>query len=209
MEEAVLSKIIETLKKHNFKGEFVFSGYCEPLLDIRLTEFVRQIKRNLPKASVRIMTNGDFLTVDKYADLKDAGCTLFVLSQHSPQLPETLRKQLECIQARFPDDHAVINFDIYHLKEKMNRGGLLGSAGRHDLKSSWPGSGCEWPRLLTIDYAGNVILCCNDYFSSVVFGNVTQDDLCSIWHDADFVKARRDISIGNFAYDICRKCGQL
>jgi hypothetical protein len=59
---------------------------------------------------------------------------------------------------------------------------------------------------MTFDYLGNAVLCCNDYNSSVVFGNIKDKDTHEIWHDKTYVKIRNMIGNGFWPYDICKVC---
>ncbi len=200
MEESVFFKIVGSLKEHDFRGSIVFSGYCEPLMDDRISSFVLYAKRQLPGISIRINTNGDFFTIEKYIELKNAGVDLFLVSQHSKEISDAIAMTLGLIKKRFPDDCAIGINDVYNSGSKMNRGGLVAVESQGKL------AGCPWPSMLIFDYAGNIILCCNDYNSSVVFGNINKDDIYSVWYGRDFVKIRSKILSGFLPYEICRRC---
>jgi len=200
MDESVFFKIIGSLKEHDFGGSIVFSGYCEPLMDNRITSFVSYAKQQLPGISIRIITNGDFFTIDKYIELKNAGADSFLISRHSKEPSDAMAMTLGLIKERFPNERAIEINDVYNSGSKMNRGGLV------DVESPRRLVGCPWPSVLNFDYAGNIILCCNDYNSSVVFGNINKDDIYSVWYDADFVKIRSKIYSGFLPYEMCHKC---
>jgi radical SAM protein with 4Fe4S-binding SPASM domain len=137
--------------------------------------------------------------MDKYIELKNAGMDFCHISQHSKELPDYLAITIKSIKERFPLDKCIAIEDIYNTEFKNNRGGLVNVASKKFI-------GCGWPFMLTFDYAGNVILCCNDYNSSVVFGNIEKDDLYSIWNSNNFINIRSKILSGFLPYEMCKKC---
>lgn len=206
MDEAVFFKIIDALRERDPRRTaslegIMFSGFGEPLMDVRLPRFLAYAKRQLPDAHLIIFTNGDFLTVDAYAALKNSGAGTFVVSQHAHTLPETTAATLEKIREKFPDTHGIRIEDTYHDKLKINRGGLVPIATVRRTS-------CTFPRWLTFDYAGNIILCCSDYLSSVVFGNIKRDNLYTVWFSHGYVNIRSKIISGFFPYAMCRKCSR-
>ena len=83
----------------------------------------------------------------------------------------------------------------------FNRGGLIELPHGKPMKKCKVHLDC-----LIIDVRGNVVLCCNDYFSSVTFGNVNERSVMEIWERPEYRNARREIAKGNMIYDICKKC---
>lgn len=199
MEESVFFKIINTLKQHDFRGGVVFSGFGEPLIDKRLANFVSYAERELPHTLTYILTNGDFFTMDKYIELKNAGMDVFWISQHSKELSNHIAMTIKSIKERFPQEQCVGINDIYNTEFKSNRGGLVNVKIKTKI-------GCDFPSMLTVDYAGNIILCFNDYNSSVVFGNINKDDLYSVWYSRNFINVRSKIRSGFLPYEMCKKC---
>jgi radical SAM protein with 4Fe4S-binding SPASM domain len=57
---------------------------------------------------------------------------------------------------------------------------------------------------LVIDYNGNVILCCNDYLSSVKLGNINNEKIIDIWNKKFYKKIRYELRKGIFTLDICK-----
>jgi radical SAM protein with 4Fe4S-binding SPASM domain len=58
---------------------------------------------------------------------------------------------------------------------------------------------------VVIDWNGNVVLCCNDYFSSIKFGNVENEKFIDIWNSDLYTKTRSDLRHKKFNLDICKK----
>ena len=95
--------------------------------DPRLLNWVEYMNRELPKARIKIVTNGDFLNEERYKQYRQAGVDVFYISQHGEQLHRKCRTLLEKLSAKEKDDHIVFqNFlQDYNDDQKMftNRGG--------------------------------------------------------------------------------------
>jgi radical SAM protein with 4Fe4S-binding SPASM domain len=59
---------------------------------------------------------------------------------------------------------------------------------------------------VTIDYDGNVILCCNDYFSSIKFGNIKEQKFLDIWFSDKYKTLRKQLRKKQYRLPICLKC---
>ena len=61
----------------------------------------------------------------------------------------------------------------------------------------------------TINYAGNWILCCNDYHSEIRLRNLNQERLLDIWNKPFFKQIRKETRNNVFNLPICKKCAGL
>ncbi|MBW2252679.1 MAG: SPASM domain-containing protein, partial [Deltaproteobacteria bacterium] len=59
---------------------------------------------------------------------------------------------------------------------------------------------------VTIDYDGNVILCYNDYFGTVKFGNLKEQKLLDIWFSTKYKNLRKQLRKRQYHLPICKKC---
>ena len=73
-------------------AQYDYGFIRKPGDDKRLPEFVKYIRTKLPKSSIRVYTNGDFLTIEKYLKLKYAGVDIFEITQHSETPSATGRR---------------------------------------------------------------------------------------------------------------------
>jgi GTP 3',8-cyclase len=171
-----------------------------------LPQLIQYTKGVLPTAQIMLFTNGDLLTLEKYIQLSDCGVDVFRVSQHSlnPQ-----RNVLDVVSYAKEINGKPVSIANYYAEfynndnaNNMlgNRGGLV--AGISEKQKSF----CFYVNQMTFDYKGNAVLCCNDYQSSTVFGNITDKSVKDIWLSQDYVAARRKIMGGEWMYDICRKC---
>ena len=61
--------------------------------------------------------------------------------------------------------------------------------------------------LLQLDYKGNVLLQCNDYYRKHSFGNIGSDKIEKIWQRGNFsLNLSRELRNGVASLGICRIC---
>ncbi|MFH2020425.1 MAG: radical SAM/SPASM domain-containing protein [archaeon] len=200
MEMDLFKNIINQLRKMDYKGWLVTHRYGEPLLDPTIEESLIYVHEHLPKAKVKIYTNGDYLDIETFDRLSPYVQT-FVVTQHGRTIPDSLRQVLED-----PEKNKKIDFQ-QNLAEKklMNRGGLVNVDNLDIIDPCFIG-----PFRLVIKYNGDVILCCNDYFGDYVFGNVNQEKILDIWNKPGYKDLRKQLKKGIFKEEICKKCvGQV
>jgi len=88
---------------------------------------------------------------------------------------------------------------------------LMNRAGNINIKKEylWKSRGfCHVmaQRSLNIDSYGNIILCCNDYKSERLYGNVETSYIYDIWFNSDFTKIRDKVQSGFLDDDFCKRC---
>jgi len=198
LETELFYKIIDQLAQLGWVGDVQPHYYGEPLLDDRLLAFTKYTKKRLPTSSISIFTNGDFLTINLYKNLIDAGVSRFVITQHSEKLSNNVKNVLD-----YRKKETANIVEVCHRKLDIisNRGGLIKVKTPVKLKK------CSWtPSTIGVDYEGNVLLCCNDYFSTVTLGNIKNERLIDIWRKPHYRKLRKDLKQGIFELELCKKC---
>lgn len=216
MNEQIFKKIINNLVEIDFDGIISPQFFGEPLLDNRLTDFIKYIKKRLPKSKILVLTNGDLFTIEKYKELTYAGTNHFTITQHGNQVNKNLeelfeyinffRKKKKKIRIFGSQRHQKISSNIEYQKltenEKLyNRGGLV-----KPLNVEYTPACVLMDFPLIFEHTGNVILCCNDYFGSINFGNIKDQDIIQIWNGNKFKQIRNDIRKSEFSLEICKKC---
>jgi GTP 3',8-cyclase len=201
MPEKLYKKIISELKVLKFNGRITPSFYNEPFLDKRLPIFLKYTKKMLPQSQIIIFTNGDYITNESFSKFVDNGTDDFLITQHGKKISNNLKEFLDNINI---EQKKRITFQ--NLTEEsylQNRGGSIDIINHNIPKKKI----CVLPtNFLQIDYKGNVILCCNDYHSSIVFGNLEKEKLIDIWNKIYYKKIRKQLRNGRIKLDICKKC---
>jgi len=195
-------KIIDELAEIGFSGRISPHFYGEPLLDARIVDFLNYMRKKLPNSQILVFTNGDFLTSGKYRELVHAGVTAFVVSQHGSEMPAAVKDLYSHFE--YPRQlPAPVYYQVYDRAMLLyNRGGLI----KVSTPRSVPNCGLDNYSCVVIDYDGNVVLCCNDYLSTVTFGNVREKKLLEIWRGERYRAVREEIRKLNFTLPLCRRC---
>jgi len=203
MDDKLFKKIINELSEFNYRGQLLFHFYGEPLTDKRLPEFVSYARKRLPKADLQINTNGFLLTIPLYEKLVASGVDSFFITQYFKEIPPNIKKLLIYLRNK-PKKHNKIKYRVLGSELSLsNRGGEIKVDNPVDSERPI----CAYPKnILNIDYFGNVILCCNDYHSSIIFGNLKREKLLNIWNKSDYRKFRKELKKRIFKLSICRRC---
>lgn len=200
MDKKIFFKIIDELAELNYSESIDLFLYSEPLLDPRIVEFVAYAKKKMPKAFVRIDTNGDLLTKELVWDLLSNGLDLCFINQYDGKISEHIKDIYDNLSAENKEKILIRVNNIF----RNNRGGLLDII-ESVYKLSVP---CINPQLqLVIDVDGKAIICCDDFLSQVALGNVNNEKIIDIWTKKSYKKIRQELSKGNRDInDVCRRC---
>lgn len=201
MKTKLFHKIIYELAEIKFEGEIAPNFYGEPLLDERLPHLVDYTRKRLPYAKIIIFTNGDFLTLVMYKKLIKFGVNTFIITQHSKEESKKIKDIIK-YQKKYNNPYNV-KLVYSRLAYISNRGGLI-KLKKTDHKFN----GCyNIPSFkIGVDYRGNVLFCCEDYFSKIKLGNIKNEKLMDIWQKPYYKRLRKEIKKGIFKLELCKKC---
>lgn len=205
MKEEVFNKLLNDLSDIGFQGLIAPHLYGEPLTDPRLVNWVSKIRKTLPVSTIKIVTNGDFLNEQKYTELIHAGLDCFYVSKHSHDLPQGIIDLLNILskKERLKRIKILDYYEDYRNKQEM----LNTRAGDVHLKKKLKHPVCcEYALYPVINTFGDVILCCNDFHSQYVSGNIMKRHLLEIWQDPINIALRKRIYKGSFDLPICQNC---
>jgi len=88
----IVHKVVEFFERYDFSGRVYFSGYSEPLIDPRLVDLIKYVKRHLPKCNIDMFTNGIACDENLLTDILEAGVDQVRLSIYNQSEGERLRK---------------------------------------------------------------------------------------------------------------------
>lgn len=202
MDEKLFKKIINELNKIGYRGKVELYSYGEPLTDKRLSKLVNYTKYKLPKAYIEINSNGFLLTLKVYHKLIKNGLNRINITQYGGVMPPNTKKVLKYLKEH-PNEKNIIKYRIQNTCELSNRGGEI----ELNKSPNYERPICGYPNSAqTIDYNGNWVLCCNDYHSSIKFGNLRKESLIEVWNKSYFKKLRRELKKKVYKLSICKKC---
>jgi radical SAM protein with 4Fe4S-binding SPASM domain len=235
--DAVFNRVIDDLASVDYAWRLHFHGYNEPLMHFdNLVTRIQTARKRLPKASLCIFTNGDYLTKDMFCQLEDSGINAVILSVHMPpNKPWNERDVLQRIfdKANELDQKAMLteydagkymkflllgsnmtvsihegNYDDFG----SNRGNLLPSVGEDVDERTRP---CFHPMMFFIvNYRGDVVPCC-DFVGDIpehrpyVVGNVADASLFDIYANEKYTDWRINVLSTGKKPVPCNTCSQF
>lgn len=185
MDIKLYKKIINDLAKINYAGRLSPHFYGEPLCDTRIVELMEYTHLKLPKAKLIIFSNGDLLTPYLYHQLLNVGVDHFEITDHPP-----VKNNIRFEKAKYQKHDEQVLY---------NRGGLVDFGVKV--------TNCTLPKKnVVVDFDGNVILCCNDYFSTIKFGNLNEKSIMDVWDSDSYKNFRKNLDKNVMTCPLCIKC---
>jgi radical SAM protein with 4Fe4S-binding SPASM domain len=199
MEKELFYKVVNELSDLKWTGLIQPYFYNEPLLDDRLPDLIEYTRAKLPTCFITIATNGDLLRIDLYDRLVKSGASEFVITQHQKEESETVC-ELKKHREKYGTGGVRVNYR--KLEWITGRGGLV----ELSQEISRP-KRCEIPLSGTgVNYNGDVIFCCEDYFNTIKLGNIKDEKLVDVWRKSNYRQLREEVRQGIFMSEICRRC---
>jgi radical SAM protein with 4Fe4S-binding SPASM domain len=177
---------------------------------------IKLSRESLPKVTLTVITNGDYLTLDKLKELFESGLNQIKVSIYDgPAQLEYFGKMKE--QGGFSDNQ--VNLRIRYLPDGVtdytsipgffpsNRAGAL-KDGRQFTELKEPlKRKCYYPfYMVMLDYNGDVLLCPHDWHKKLIIGNLNESSLCEIWKSKKMLEVRRLLGNKDRNFEPCNKC---
>lgn len=202
MKTSLFKKIIDELSEIGYKGQILLHFYGEPLTDKRLPELVKYTRKNLPNADIQVNTNGFLLTIPIYKKLIEAGVDNFFITQYGKTKPPAIMKLFDYLKEH-PKENKTEYRELGADLALSNRGGEI----KVEKTVDYDRPICIYPNTAVhVNYKGEMVLCCNDYHSTITFGNITNEKLLTIWNKPFYKKLRKELRKKIFRLPICKKC---
>jgi MoaA/NifB/PqqE/SkfB family radical SAM enzyme len=203
MPTALFQRLIDELAEIGFAGEFHPHLYNEPLLDKRLPQLLQYVRHKLKDCQIVLFTNGLYLTLEKYLELESVGVNKICATRHLPTDPPHIREIIQFTKTRRQNDLKIeYHQDGIQGQINFNRCGII-PLKRVINKTK----ACVWPyHFLTINYKGDVLLCCNDNYATFPVGNVVNCSIMDVWNKIYNKSLRKCISNDASIVSLCRKC---
>jgi len=202
LETSAIKKVIQYFKKFDYSGSVYFSIYNEPLIDNRIFYLIDYVKKELPKCTVQMYTNGILLDFDTAEYLFNAGLDILRLSGYSnEEIKKLTQLQIE-----------LKNYGIQNYIEVCNRipADLYGHDNRIDNYTTIKNfkEPCYMPIQYFMVYCdGGVSPCFDDWKQSINFGNVYTDDISEILINTIRLRLLENLKSGNrSAEKVCSCC---
>lgn len=201
----LVQKISSELADIQYKGVVVLCGYGEPLLHPKVVDIAAVLKSS--GCRVEIVTNGDFLSVGRIKAFRDVGVNYIVVSMYDGV------HQVQPLKDMFADanftDHYLLR-DRWHSEADQfglkltNRGGTVSVGNQDPVDDHKP---CYYTAYqMQVDWNGDVVLCPQDWYKKLKFGNLNQESMLDVWRSPRMNKRRTQLMSGKRHEFPCNKC---
>lgn len=205
MAPALYQKMAAELKLLDYRGIVILSGYGEPMLSKQIYGMVEAFS---PVARVELVTNGDYLTANTAAALYDAGLSMFLVSLYDgPEQVQHFEKVF--LAAEVPREYYVLRDRWYDANKDFgvkltNRAGTVATGHQPPVARDHL---CYYPHYaMMVDWAGDVLLCCQDWNRRIKFGNLAHQSMLEVWGGITLRRDRIRLRDGQRIVQPCNQC---
>ncbi|MAJ45471.1 MAG: radical SAM protein [Candidatus Marinimicrobia bacterium] len=206
------SKLIDELKKLDYRGVIRYSGFVEPLLDKNIFNLIYETKNKIPNSRCEIVTNGDVLDLKRLKKLFENGLDTLLISVYDG--PKDAEKfQNLCNQAGLQEGQYVIRHRYFTEKKDFgltisNRAGMMENSEHKipALKTQMK-SKCFYPSYtFFMDYNGDILMCPHDWGKKMILGNLNKSSFMDIWASKKAIKIRKKLNKADRGFSPCNVC---
>jgi len=201
MEEKIYFKIMDDLKRANYRGRISPYDMNEPTLDKRLPDLIKLTREMFPDNAITIGSNGVAIDQDYVRMLFDRGLSQIMITCYDEFVYEKFKSMEDKIKVRL---WPVFNLDTD--KIFMNRGGNIAVGVNCAVERP-----CEKGlQQCMINYLGDMVFCCSDYYYTTVAGNVMDANVIELFNCQKFKQNREYLAAGKrSSIPLCAKCNFL
>jgi MoaA/NifB/PqqE/SkfB family radical SAM enzyme len=195
----IIYKVIEFFKQYDFSGRVYLSGYSEPLIDPRLTDLVKYIKKQLPKCNIDMFTNGIACDENLLADIREAGVDTIRLSIYNKSERTRLNKIANKVgEGVVIQERELAKGDIA-IDERIKA---------YDKETVGVGGPCYMPTLYYfVRNNGDVNMCFWDWKYTQIFGNLYTDSVEDTLMNENRLKINHELTKNNrTTIPVCKAC---
>jgi len=205
MSDELFKKIIQDLKENDFSGLLMVVMNNEPFIDKKIIERLEFARNELPKAKMRLFTNGSIMTIEQfeYINEKHLLDELFINNYNSTM---KLNTNIQKIWDKFKN--VDLNFEVT-INIRYSREILSNRANSSPNKtiSKEIKSICTLPYTdFNINPYGISTLCCCDAREVTNFGDVNTQTISEIFNGKEYKNVREQMKNGRNGYAFCKNC---
>ncbi|KJR41280.1 radical SAM domain-containing protein [Candidatus Magnetoovum chiemensis] len=234
MRQNIFDKIVSNLEEIAYDKMLIWSYYHEVLAHNSIFDRIKQARKRLPKALLRLNTNGDYINADTIERLKDAGINIIRISLYPlnsksvsdngaaiEQLNKRLGLRAELTKERLYRYIDTGAFRLYAIDQNFNcydmanRAGLLETNAPHSSnisssKDNIRKETCFQPIFTAvIDYSGACLPCCHvhsgaDKHKSAIVAHLNEQDLFYAYRQ--LASVRRNLIYPGQKKGVCANC---
>ena len=229
MSQELFHKILGDLASIKYDQSFVFCGYCEALADDSIFKNVSLVRTALPKAYIKIYSNGDYLTGEAIRRLENTGLNQIRISlypttsdqqEHQALLKDLSKRtdlKVSAKTSRYKGWQLEGSPILIPVEIKNFSSGNMSSRAGYLSKEAGTGSFvrtaiCFEPlKHISIAFNGKCMLCCQlrpdvAMHSAGIIGDLNEEGYSLFHYYRDLGKARGMLLKPGEKSGICRHC---
>jgi len=222
------TRIAKQIKKNKWTAKLEFTMHGEPTMNPNTTEIIKVFREILPKTQMMMTSNGGGLIKNKskVKELFNAGLNILALDDYEhanfvekvltfaeghgiPIYPYPQQKKFTPHTRVKPGQYYICVIRDISTKDVGTRT-LCNHCGCAAPLNNEQAGRCARPfRELVIRYDLYVPICCNDWRSEYVCGDLNVDSLHQIWQSAPFESARKFLYDRSRTFKPCLGCDSI
>lgn len=210
MSETLFMNILEQLAGLHYAKALSLHSNNEPLLDKRLPDFAAEARARLPKAHIKMFTNGTLLDLDLFRALLPSFDRIFINNYNdTPDMHPNIREIHD--YCRTPEGEKLLAGKSVVIQLR-NPHVVLSSRGGNAPNRKPPARPlafrCLYPfKQFVIRPDGRVSLCCNDALGQMTLGDLNEQTMKDVWTGRAFSTVRRTMhTTGRAGIPLCAVC---
>ena len=190
----IIHHVTELLSGAHYDRKICFHAYNEPTIDPRLQRLIRMARIACPNSDIFIYTNGSMLDQTMLYELVEAGASSFRVSAYT----DSEYERLTALRVSVP----------YHVERMDIKKRWIERINVYELPENGFKEPCHAPLTdMQIDHQGRIRLCCVDWQSRHVFGDLKKEDWRAIMSSGKLHEAYDKLRRGDRFLDLCKRCG--
>jgi MoaA/NifB/PqqE/SkfB family radical SAM enzyme len=190
----LFESLVEQLNEKKYTGSITICGFGEPLMHKQLDSIIKILRKST--ARIELITNGELLTSKKIQEYFSNGLDFLSVSVYEEQFVTRVKDLLSDLNENqfLVRDRWLGKIKVVDRKNIISRDNMIQKQ-----------SPCWLPSYkMIINYNGDVMLCCNDWTRTNIFGNILTENLWNIWIDKLMYK-RKELLDG-VRHGVCSTC---
>ena len=204
MSEELFYNIINQLRDMQYSGYVSLFSNNEPLLDVRIFDFLKYAKENLPHAKHAMYTNGLLLTREKYQELVKY-LDYLIIDNYSDEL-ELLDNIKQIVEdSTITDGNCKVQVAVRKKTQILsNRGGIAPNKTKQNRFLS----PCTLPFFqMVVRPDGKISRCCQDAYGKMTCSDLSVETIQDAWTSPAFRTMRsKMIAEGRQGVKQCVSC---
>ena len=207
MEKELFYRIVSQIADWDYSGYISLFVNNEPFMDTRIIEFHKYIRERLPKAKIKVFTNGLLLNCEKFKEIAPY-TDLFIINNYcdNRKMHPNIAELYDYLK-RNPSIHENIDVQIkirFIGEVLTNR---AGTAPNKKESTSVIKEPCLFPYTDMVIYPdGKVGICCCDVKEVTNLGNANEETIQQIWKGKKYENLRLKLKEGRQGNKFCEHC---